>query len=373
MSLALIALFAAQGSAWDYSSPLVIDHNCSDLPVVPAAWVDSVQANIRLHYAHTSHGGQLTTGLERIEAADATYSMARGYRTLPTELGALCIFDGQEHDTYITPDEYWQTKAGMDYTRSVLDNNPSINVSMWSWCTQLTYYSEVQTQAYLDSIMVLESEYPGVVFIYMTNNAQATGSSGYNRHLRNEQIRQHCLANSKVLFDFADLDSWWYDPVGEMWEHATYEYGGDTVNVEHPQFNGDQAGHTTYESCEQKGRAVWWMLARLAGWSGATSSVRTDDLERPAVASLTASPNPFASSLTITCALDEKCLAEVAVYDVRGARVSTLARREMAEGTHTLSWDGTDARGTRLPSGIYFVNLSLPGQETQARKIVLAK
>jgi len=373
MSLLVVTLFAAHGAAWDYSSPLVIDHTSSDLDTIPAAWIDSVQANLRLHYAHTSHGGQLTTGLDRIEAGEPEYSVARGLRYLPTEAGAFCIFDGQEHDTYITPDEYWQTKSGMDYTRGVLDNNPSMNVSMWSWCTQLTYYTEAQTQAYLDSITVLETEYPGVVVIYMTNNAQATGSSGHNRFLRNEQIRQHCLAGNRVLFDFADLDSWWFDPVAEEWEHETYEYDGDTVNVEHPQFHGNQAGHTTYESCEQKGKAVWWMMARLAGWSGATSSVPGDDPDHPTRVSVEMYPNPFTSSVTIRYTLQEKCFTEASVYDVAGARVSTLIRGEMTPGIHLIAWDGRDERGTALPSGVYFLNSRVAGTEAHTEKIVLAR
>lgn len=372
ISLLMVTLFAASGAAWDYSEPLMIDHNCCDLDIVPTAWVDSVQANLRLHYAHTSHGGQLTTGLDRIETAEPEYSVARGSSYLPAEAGAFCIFDGQEHDTYITPDEYWETKAGMDFTRNVLDNNPSVNVSMWSWCTQLTYYSEAQVQAYLDSITVLEAEYPGVVFIYMTNNAQATGSSGYNRFLRNEQIRQHCLAGNRVLFDFADLDSWWFNPVSEEWEHATYEYESDTVHVEHPQFNGDQAGHTTYESCEQKGKAVWWMMARLAGWTGATSSVRGDDLN-PAQISVEMYPNPFSSSVTVGYTLQERSLTEISVYDVSGARVRTLVRSEAAPGTHRVFWDGEDASGTSVASGIYFLSFNLAGTEVRTEKIVLAR
>ena len=166
----------------------------------------------------------------------------------------------------------------MNKTRDVLNHNPTINVSQWCWCCQLNSYSQDDTQDYLDSISVLEAEFPDVTFVYMTGNAQ-TGpgnhynqslTQGYNRYLRNEQIRNYCIANNKVLFDFADIDCWWYNPISEEWELSTYEYwnGNDTITVpyEHPQYNLNQAGHTSYENCENKGKAVWWMMAKLAGW-----------------------------------------------------------------------------------------------------------
>lgn len=243
-----------------------INHTCTELSQILMEWIDSVQTNIKLHYAHTSHGGQLTTGLNRIESSNSAYSIAIGSGYLPDESGTFCMFDGQESVTYITPDLYWRTAEGMNYTRDVLNNNSNINVSMWSWCCQLNSYSEEEVQAYLDSMTVLETEYPDVVFIYMTCNAQGTGAEGYNRYLRNEQIREYCSENEKVLFDFADLDAWWYNSNTEEWEQATYDYSGHTVPVEHSQFHGNEAGHTTYESCEQKGRAVWWMMALLEGW-----------------------------------------------------------------------------------------------------------
>lgn len=262
---AAVVAFLTGGLA---AQPLVIDHTCENLDLIPPEWIDAVQETMRLHYAHTSHGGQLTTGLERIEDDDPAYDVEIGYCYLPSSPGAFCIFDGQEGETYITPELYWQSDEGMDYTRDVLNDNPSINTSMWCWCTQLDYYSEAEVEAYLDSIAVLESEFPGVTFVRMTGNAQAEGSDGYNRYLRNEQIREYCIANEKVLFDFADLDCWWFDPSTQEWEHHTYDYGGEDVPSEHPEFHGDEAGHTTYESCEQKGRAVWWMMAVLAGWEG---------------------------------------------------------------------------------------------------------
>jgi hypothetical protein len=38
--------------------------------------------------------------------------------------------------------------------------------------------------------------------------------------------------------------------------------------MEHPHYNGDEAAHTTFESCENKAKALWWLLARIAGWEG---------------------------------------------------------------------------------------------------------
>ena len=132
----------------------------------------------------------------------------------------------------------------------------------------MDYYDESQVQAYIDSMSVLEDEFSGVTFVYMTGNAQNTGSEGYNRYLRNQQIRLFCENNSKILYDFADLDAWWYNSSTSLWEQNTYSWSGDDIPVEHEQFNGDEAGHTTFASCRQKGRAVWWMLAMIDGWEG---------------------------------------------------------------------------------------------------------
>jgi len=249
-----------------FTGSYVIDHLNADLAAIHDTYIDEAQDIIKLHYAHTSYGSQLTTGLTRIEAADPAYNVEIGYMDLPSANNALNIFDGQENETTITPDLYWQTAAGMEFTRAVLDNNSGINVSMWCWSTELDTCTEEQVQAYLDSMAVLESEFPDVTFIYMTGNAQSDGAEGYNRYLRNEQIRQYCINNEKVLYDFGDLDAWWFNPSTGQWEYSTYNYSGMDIPKQHAMYNGDDAWHTTYESCEVKGSAVWWLMAILAGW-----------------------------------------------------------------------------------------------------------
>ncbi|MCD4691828.1 MAG: T9SS type A sorting domain-containing protein [Calditrichales bacterium] len=379
LSMFLMLLFTTPAYPLDRTAPLIIDHSCSTLPSIPMNWIDSVQANQRLHYAHTSHGGQLTTGLDRIENADPAYNAARGSKYLPTVADAFCIFDGQENDTYISPDEYWEEKKGMDYTRDVLNNNPTINASMWSWCCQVNDYSEEKVQAYLDSITALEGEFPNVTFIYITGNAQTTGSGGYNRYLRNEQIRQYCISNNKVLFDFADLDSWWYNPSTEGWEFASYEYESHTVPVEHEQFHGSEAGHTTYESCEQKGRAVWWMMSRLANWQG-TTSASEDNLKKPEEFMLNQNyPNPFNPTTTIRYDLPEKSKVVLTVYDLIGSEICTLVNERQSAGLKSIEWDARNASGKTVNSGVYVYQLRVSdssgkaGAKIQSKKMIFLK
>lgn len=83
-------------------------------------------------------------------------------------------------------------------------------------------------------------------------------------------------------------------------------------------------------------------------------------------------PNPFNPSTSIRFELKKDADVTLAVYDASGAFVTTLARGQYTRGAHDVNWNGTDAKGTRVGSGVYFYRLEAAGT-TLTRKMVLLK
>lgn len=83
-------------------------------------------------------------------------------------------------------------------------------------------------------------------------------------------------------------------------------------------------------------------------------------------------PNPFNPRTTIAFSLAQRANIRVAVYDVNGALVRTLANESRAPGAYELTWDGRDDGGRQVASGVYFYRLTA-GNFTQTKKMVLLK
>ena len=101
----------------------------------------------------------------------------------------------------------WDPSAFLSTARSMLDSAPQANAFMWSWCGEMSWLDTSAVQGYLDMMTQLEGEYPGVKFVYMTGHTDGVaGESVLNRN--NQMVRDYVLANDKVLYDFADIESW---------------------------------------------------------------------------------------------------------------------------------------------------------------------
>lgn len=80
-------------------------------------------------------------------------------------------------------------------------------------------------------------------------------------------------------------------------------------------------------------------------------------------------PNPARDGFTIAYSLPEAADVSLAVYDLAGRRLATLASGRVAAGAHFARWDGLDGSGRSLAAGHYVVRLRV-GDEVLARRAI---
>jgi len=105
-------------------------------------------------------------------------------------------------------------------------------------------------------------------------------------------------------------------------------------------------------------------------WSGITGSPGATP--RPAIAQISARPNPFNPSVTITVTAPARPL-RVEIVDARGRRVATLPVAAAGGERWQGYWDGRDVAGRAVPSGVYMVRATLPGGSMARTTITLAR
>ncbi|MCG8608335.1 T9SS type A sorting domain-containing protein [bacterium] len=83
-------------------------------------------------------------------------------------------------------------------------------------------------------------------------------------------------------------------------------------------------------------------------------------------------PNPFNPSTAIVFELSRPGRVEVKIYDVRGQLVTTLGAWELSPGRHELIWNGKNANGEFVSTGLYFYKLQ-SGRVSASGKMLLTK
>jgi len=259
-----------------------IDHNCIDITQIPQSAIEQAKADLHIAYGHTSHGSQLTTGMNGL--VDFANGGGLGL-SLPADIfawnnggsgGALDLHD------YAMGGDCGYYPQWFDNTVNYLDNssNSDVNVIIWSWCGQVDskYAAGTLDSEYLAPMTLLESTYPNVAFVYMTGHVDHWDDA--NNKAANQMVRDYCINNGKVLYDFADIES--YDPDGTYFEfpHDNCDYyqsdsgpilgnwatEWQNTHTENVDWYNCSSAHSQPLNANRKAYAAWWLWAMLAGW-----------------------------------------------------------------------------------------------------------
>ena len=184
---------------------------------------------------------------------------------LPTTANVLRMYAGNPPETYITPEDYWESSGGISRTSQVVETG-LFKYSTWTWCGQASSYSQTQIDNYLNTMSGFQQEFPNTRFILMTGHTDG-GSAVLAQN--NNRIKTFAQNHDMILFDFADIEQ--YDPAGGYYPQTT-DACSWCANwcTNHPSdcTNLPTCSHTHGLICMQKAKAFWWMMARLAGWDG---------------------------------------------------------------------------------------------------------
>lgn len=273
---AAVVVAAATGRA----APVVIDHRHTDITALTQAQIERAKDVLHIAYGHTSHGSQLTDGMSGL--VGFANGGGKGL-ALSTNIfawnnggsgGALDL-----HDNAMDRDVGYYPQWVAHTTHYLNDPaNADVNVVIWSWCGQMDdkYAAGTLTNQYLAPMAELETEYPDVVFVYMTGHVDIWDDA--DNKAACEAIRNWCTVSNRVLYDFNDIEHW--DPDGTYYEFvnddcAVYARAGgastgnwatewQAAHTQDVDWYDCGSAHSQPLNANQKAYAVWALWCTLA-------------------------------------------------------------------------------------------------------------
>lgn len=366
--LVVLILFISETN---YSQAIIIDHNCSQLEPIPETAINNAKQTLHIAYGHTSHGSQLITGMTGLI----------GQTNLIGYKGDIYEWNEGGSDGALDIDDYFgsgdlghngDTTWAMP-TRTYLANNGDVNVVIYSWCGGCSDNTYAGIQTYLDKMNELEQDYPDVQFVYMTGHTDIWADATLKAN--NQQIRDYCIANNKILYDFADIER--YDPDGTYYEFVTdncnYFSDGTGSNVlgnwalewqdshtEGIDWYSCSAAHSEPLNGNLKAYSSWWLWCRLAGWEGITN------IENPDVKNdLYIYPNPVSDHFNIKYTVAEESFIKISIYDIRGRKIRTVINENQRSGDHQINFQSKN-----FSKGTYLIKMKIKN-EIITKKIIL--
>lgn len=129
----------------------------------------------------------------------------------------------------------------------------------------------VEQSYYITKMLELESQYPGKTFIWATSALWADPGSACGGLFDscqqiaefNQQVRAYARVHNKPLYDIADIES--HDQNGNPCTVGGYE--GLCAD-----WYDSGGGHPNTQGAIRLAKGFWWLMARISGWNGPSSS-----------------------------------------------------------------------------------------------------
>ena len=263
------------------STQIIADHNAvAAFDNIPQYWIDEVK-KMQLGYVGESHSEGVRIGVQLVEDSDAKYSVDVTARPAVASSANLRVFaqfpnNGTswgnlgEYEWYKNGNAISSIRAGI--TRINATDNTPMDVFGFGWCWDPNETADDMpdyvnaTKNYIG--FCADNSYQTKV-IFTTgpvDDQNAYGETGWNKYLAYEVIRDS-VANdpTRILFDFADILC--YDDNSQT--PTTTTYGANIYPIITPTNVGNSSyAHMGEAGCLRLGKAMWWMLARIAGWDG---------------------------------------------------------------------------------------------------------
>lgn len=276
---------------------------------IPKTYINKARNELHIAYQHTSHGTHVSYGLFGLQHYKTGDDVLFGITNNNATTGKLDFHDyalaSYAESGIDAADLSRDETAFIRATQNFLDDpdNADINVVMWSWCDISGH--DVATN-YLPGMQTLISQYGvggtrigtgagqrevPVTFIFMTGHANAGDNVGEGRPKDQAQlITDFCTTNKQFCLDYYSIDThcmsdnYWEDAGDngnssayggnfyEDWQNAHEEGMSYYNNLSSP--DGDEifgAHNTQHITANRKAYAMWWILARVAGWDGVTT------------------------------------------------------------------------------------------------------